>query len=484
MYKDNPLPEYSYKESEYDKMPDYHSNVGSNPFEMPKNYYQELDTQDKDLFEGFNNEQGELHHSPPDNSDLFSRIGKKVVLDLLKHRNDSEHQSDENLKQDFLKKVMGGNSEQNNMAINSLLANKLTTTLSPYQTHETTLMAAKPNALNNYHFPTLSSQAKVLTSGKISSKDVLVNEQVSQPPKLSNGVNLHIQGHLFEGGPLAPSRMINDQSSNVPKYPDANKPSFSNAMQSKEADSPKDNYVTLKISGAGKPVSFKAGTSNDGSLVLKIPGNVTLMDTDTNKVITNDASLNTKENSKSKPQMATDADEMNRYLWTSQTAPAEEFSKKGNMIKGYDDSMKKDMLSWQILGKTNAKLNQDDWDHNEIVLKQTQNDLPYVSPTRGRNFDEDYGRPTAMHGFKPISPTKYNELNRVSFAGVGQSPPPEIFPPSLRLREGEEKNKLSLKSFLRPSKFIEDSPENRARLSFGPAQDFVMTSTNRKLGNG
>lgn len=107
MYKDNPLPEYSYKESEFDKMPDYNSKFGNNPFEMPKNYYQELDTQDKELFEGVNTNQEHHQNSPSDNSDLFSAIGKKVILDLLNHRNDSDHQSEDHLKQDFLKKVIG-----------------------------------------------------------------------------------------------------------------------------------------------------------------------------------------------------------------------------------------------------------------------------------------------------------------------------------------------------------------------------------------
>lgn len=461
IYKDNPLPEYSYKESGYDKVADYHSNFGSNPFEMPKNYYQNLDTQDKELFQGFNNDQEEPHHLPSDNSDLFSSIGKKVVLDLLKHRNDSEHQSEDNLKQEFLNKIMGGNPDQNNMGINTLLANRLITTTSPLQTQESTLMAAKPNG-NNYHFPTLPSQGKVLTSGKISSKDALGfgTGQITQQLNLPKGINLHIQGHVFQGNPLAPSRMIKDQSPNVPESQGAEKPSLNNLIQSKEGDSRKENYVTLKISGAGKPVSFKAGTSDDGSLVLKIPGNVTLMDTSTNKVITNDVSLNKNENSNSKPEMITDADQMNHFL--SQTAPMQEFAKKESMIKNHDDDINKEMLSWQILGKTNTKLD-DRWYHNDAneVLQEANRVLSSVRPTRGHTLND----------LNQISPTKYNELNRVSFAGVGQSPPSDIFPPSLRLRGSVENNKLlSLKSFLRPSKFIEDSPVNRGRLSFGPGR--------------
>ena len=500
MYKDNPLPEYSYKESGFDKVSsdyhsnygsnpfeipknqesgydqvssDDHSNYGSNPFEIPKNYYQGLDTLDKELFQGFNNNQEEPHHLSSDKTDLFSTIGKKVVLDLLKHQNDSDHQSEGNLKQEFLTKLMTGNQDQNNMAINRLLADRITTTTSPFQTHETTKMSTKPNAIND-HLPTLPSQGRVLTSGKISSKDVLGlgTEQIEQP------LNLRIQEHVFQGDPLTPSRMIKTQSPNVIEPPSANRPSLDNLIQSKEEDVAKDNYVTLKISGAGKPVSFKAGTSDDGSLVLKIPGNVTLMNTDTNKVIS-ETPQNTIENSNSKPQMVTDAEQMNRYLWENQRAPMQEFAKKGNMIEGHGEDLNKEMLSWQILGKTNTKLNEeDDGHHGEVneVLETAHKGLSSVRPTKGRYFDD-------LQRSHNISPTKYNELNRVSFAGVGQSPPSEIFPPNLRLRQNVEKNKLlSLKSFLRPSKFIEDSPENRARLSIGPVHDLARTSTDGRNG--
>ncbi|KAL9983267.1 hypothetical protein ACROYT_G005413 [Oculina patagonica] len=492
MYKDNPLPEYSYKESGFDKdSSDYHAsylsnpfempknqesgydkvssydhpNYGSNPFEIPKNNYQGLDTLDKELFQGGNNYQEEPHHLSSEKTDLFSSIGKKVVLDLLKHQNDSEHVSEDNLKQEFLNKLMEGNLENKNMGINSLLTDRMKTTISPFQTQETTTMATKPYAINR-QFPTLPSQGKVLTSGKISSKDILGfgTEQVAQP------ANPRIQGHVFQGDPLTPSLMFKTQSPTVQESPGADRPLLNNLIHSKEEGAGKDNYVTLKISGAGKPVSFKAGTSNDGSLVLKIPGNVTLMNTDTNKVVS-EASQNTKENSNSKPQMVTDVEQMNRYLWASQTAPTQEFAKKGNMIEGHGENLNNEMLSWQILGKTNTKLNQEnDVDHSE-ANQILQNAHKVLSPTKGRNFKDLQRSPN-------ISPTKYNELNPVSFAGVGQSPPSEIFPPSLRLRGSVEKNKLlSLKSFLRPSKFIEDSPENRARLSFGPVHDQVRTST-------
>ena len=478
MYKDNPLPEYSYKESGYDKVSDYHSNDGNNPFEMPKNYYQDLDTQDKELFQGFNNYPEEPQHISSDNSDLFSSIGKKVVLDLLKYRNNSEHQSEENLKQQFLKKLMEGNPSQTNMGINTLLADKMATTISPFKTQETPMMATKPNAIDA-HVPTVPSQGRSLTSGKISSKDALSigAEQVAQALSLPQGLNLHLQGHVFQEDPLTPSRLIKAQSPNVPESLGVDRPSLNNLIQSKDEDSQKENYVTLKISGAGKPVSFKAGTSNDGSLVLKIPGNVTLMNSNTNKVITSEAAQNTKDDSSPRHQMVTDAELMNHYLWETQTAPVQEFAEKENMIEGHGETGSNNgMLSWQILGKTNNKLNQENDGTANGVLQDTHNILSSARTTKGRNVDD-------MQRGSSMSPTKYNELNRVSFAGIGQSPPSDIFPNGLNVRESVERNKLlSLKSFLRPSKFIEGSPENRASLIFGPEHDLGRTTTDGTNG--
>ena len=461
IYKDNPLPEYSYKESGYDKVSDYHSNDESNPFEMPKNYYQDLDTQDKELFQGFSNFPEEPQHISSDNSDLFSTIGKKVVLDLLKHGNDSEHQSEENLKQEFLKKLMDGNPGQNNMGINTLLADKMTTTVPPFKTQQTPIMATKPIAIDA-HVPTVPSQGRSLTSGKISSKDALGlgADQVAKALGLPQGLDLHIQGPVSQGDPLTPFRLIKAQSPNVPESLGVDRPLLNNLIQSKDGDSQKEKFVTLKISGAGKPVSFKAGTSNDGSLVLKIPGNVTLINSDTNKAITSEVAQNTKEDSSSRHQMVTDAELMNHYLWETQTAPMQEFAKKGSMIEGHGENTDSNsgILSWQILGKTNNKLNQENDGTTNGILQDAHNILSSARPTKGRNFDD-------MQRSSNMSPTKYNELNRVSFAGIGQSPPSNIFPPGLNVRESVEKNKmLSLKSFLRPAKFIEDSPENRARL--------------------
>ena len=490
MYRNNPLPEYSYKESDYGVVSDYHSNDGgydkdykNNPFEMPKNPFEmpnrpletprneyELDTQDKELFQGYSDNQ-QQHASPSDNSDLYSMIGKKVVLDMLKQRNESQEQSEDS-KQNFLKKLLGGNSDQNEMGDNKLLVNKMTTTTSPNQLIR--------------HLPTLPSQGNVFTSGRLPLKEALsLSAQQTTPLNLPTGINLSIQGHVFQGDPLAPTRMIKEPSPTAREQSPAvelqnklndfqmqpDRTSLNKHLHSKDEDSKQEDYVTLKISGAGKPVSFKAGTSNDGSLLLKIPGNVTLVNPATNKDISVQATQNGNEKDMLKTKMATDAEQMNRYLWETQpTNPIQEFAKKGNTIEGNYNNQNKEMLSWQILGKTNAKLNQDEMEHSESrgILQDDDNIMSSVRPTSGRAA---FLPPTAIHDLSQAAPTKYNELSRVSFAGVGKSPLSELFPPSLKLRQGVENNKLfPLKSFLRPSKFLEDSAMNRGRLSVGPVQ--------------
>lgn len=480
IYKNNPMPEYSYKESDYGEVSDNHFNDGgydkNNPFEMPKaplempkNEYQ-LDAQDKELFQSFSSDQGDQHPTPPDNSDLYSMIGRKVILDLLKHRNESQERSEENLKQNFLQELVAGNPD------------KMTTTTSP----------------NPFigHFPTLPSRGNVLTSGKISSKEALNRgaQQDTESLNLSNGVNLNIQGHVFHDEPLAPSRAqtptareptsavveVQNKLKNIEMQSD--RAPLNNQLQPKEGDSKKENYVTLKITGAGEPVSFKAGASNDGSLLLKIPGNVTLVDTSTNKDIPSEATLRQNQNDM-KTKMVTGADQMNRYLWASQSAmPTQEFAaKKENMNGGSDNIPSKEMLGWQILGKTNEKLNQEEMEHSEAndILQNEHKVLSSVRPTIGRALNGLFIVPTSVHDLSQMVPTKYNELSRVSFAGVGKSPPSELFPSNFRLRQNVEKNKLlSLKSFLRPSKFIEDSPVSRGRLSVSPAHNSVDAPIN------
>ena len=174
--------------------------------------------------------------------------------------------------------------------------------------------------------------------------------------------------------------------------------------------------------------------------------------------------------------MATDGEKMNRYLWESQANPTQEFPvKKGDTFGSYDEKPIKEMLSWQILGKTNAKLNQDEIGRSEAkdILQDDDKVMSAVRPTTGRFV---FLSPTALHSLSLMSPTKYDELSRVSFAGVGKSPPSELFPSKLNLRENVDNNKaFSLKNFLRPSKFIEDSPISRERLSEAPAR-YMPTS--------
>lgn len=501
MYKNNPMPEYSYKESNYGEISDYHSDNGGydkyykdNPFEMPKNPLEtqkseyEFDDRDKDLFQTFSSDRGNQHTSS-DNSDLYSVIGKKVVLDLLKHQNGSQVQSEDSLKQEFLKKLIGGNSDQKDKDGDNLLVNKMTTTSSP------NLFISR--------FPTLPSRGNALTSGKISSQEALKlgAQKAAQALNLPKGINLDIQGHVFQDEPHGPVRILKEEQAPTVRQPTSPAPEIQNdfknfAMQSDRAsvsnqlqpkdDSKKENFVMLKISGAGKPVSFKAGTSDDGSLVLKIPGNVTLVDPTSNKDIRGDTTLKEDENLNAK--MATDAEQINRYLWESQKVASQEFAKKGNMIDRNENGPRKEMIGWQILGKTNANSNQEETEQNfaNDLLEGNRLKANTLRPTPGRSLNGLYILPTAIHDLSELAPTKYNELSRISFAGVGgKSPPSELFSPGLRQRQDVENNKLmSLKSFLRPTKFVEDSAVGRARVSVGPTHNFANTPTSGTLDQG
>jgi len=488
MYTNNPLPEYSYKESEYSEGSDSHSNNGGydknnplemlkSPFEMPKNE-DDFDSQDKEIFQGYHNDQNK-QGSPSDHSDLYAMIGRKVVQDMLKQRNETQQQSKGDSQQSILKKLLGGNLNQQDVGVDRLLVSKVTSTTSPKQVT---------------NLPTVPSQGNVFTSGRIPLKEAFTHDskETTQTLVLPKGINLSIQGHVFQADPLAASSMIKDQTPTVrepslnaaadleKKLQNSEMPSDETTLNKqippKEVDLKKENYVTFKISGAGEPVSFKAGTSNDGSLLLKVPGNVKLVDTDTIKEISSKATLNENEKDNTKLKMATDGEKMNRYLWESQTNPTQEFPvKKGDTIGSYDEKPIKEMLSWQILGKTNAKLNQDEIGRSEAkdILQDDDKVMSAVRPTSGRFV---FLSPTALHSLSLMSPTKYNELSRVSFAGVGKSPPSELFPSKLNLRENVDNNRaLSLKNLLRPSKFIEDSPTSRGRLSEAPAR-YMPTS--------
>ena len=488
MYTSNPLPEYSYKESDYSEGSDSHSNNGGydknnplemlkSPFEMSKNE-DDLDPQDKEIFQGYYNDP-DKQGPPSDHSDLYAMIGKKVVQDMLRQRNESQQQSKGNSQQSLLKKLLGGNVNQQNVGVDRLLVSKVTSTTSP-----------KPFT----NLPTVPSLGNLFTSGRIPLKEAFNHDsrETTQTLVLPKGINLSIQGHVFQADPLAASSMIKEQTPTIrepslnaaadleKKLQNSEMPSDETTLNKqilpKKVDLKKENYVTFKISGAGEPVSFKAGTSDDGSLLLKVPGNVKLVDTDTTKEISSKAILNKNEEDNTKLKMATDGEKMNRYLWESQTNPIQEFpAKKGDTIGSYDENPIKEMLSWQILGKTNAKLNQDEIGRSgaKDILQDDDKVMPAVRPTSGRFV---FLSPTDLHSLNPMSPTKYNELSRVSFAGVGKSPQSELFPSKLNLREHVDNNKaLSLKNFLRPSKFIEDSPISRERLSEAPVH-YIPTS--------
>ncbi|XP_029201239.2 uncharacterized protein LOC114965693 isoform X5 [Acropora millepora] len=489
MYDKNPMPEYSYKES----FSDFSSDSGGqdkynkfNPFEMPKDPSEtptsefDQDDREKELFQDFSKNE----HSSSDKSDLFSKIGKEVFLDYLNKQNAS--QSLENLKKEFLKKIMAGNSIHKESGSEPFLVNKLTATTSPVP----------------FHFPTLPSQSNRLASGRISSSEALPTktQQITGSLSVPNGISLGVKGNVFQDEQHIPTRMITDEqlptvrqqsptdaemSNNLKNFEtNSDKTALTNLPQSDVENSENKQFVTLKISGAGRPVSFRAGTSNDGSLLLKIPGNITLVDSNVNKDIPGETTSSHEENDKFRTEMASNDDQIDDYLSKSQENLFQEFAKKEKMIKGKMDNSNKELQGWQILGKTNAKINQDTTGHN-FASNTLQDDhvvASSVTPTQGRALNGLYILPTAIHELSELAPAKYHELSRVSFAGVGKSPPSKLLSPGLKIHQNVENNNiLSLKSFLTPSKFLEASPVNRASLDYGTDHISVNSPFNRRV---
>ncbi|XP_067035922.1 uncharacterized protein [Acropora muricata] len=455
MYDKNPMPEYSYKES----FSDFSSDSGGqdkynkfNPFEMPKDPSEtptsefDQDDREKELFQDFSKNE----HSSSDKSDLFSKIGKEVFLDYLNKQNAS--QSLENLKKEFLKKIMAGNSIHRESGSEPFLVNKLTATTSPVP----------------FHFPTLPSQSNRLASGRISSSEALPTktQQITGSLSVPNGISLGVKGNVFQDEQHIPTRMITDEqlptvrqqsptnaemSNNLKNFEtNSDKTALTNLPQSDVENSENKQFVTLKISGAGRAVSFRAGTSNDGSLLLKIPGNITLVDSNVNKDIPGETTSSHEENDKFRTEMASNDDQIDDYLSKSQENLFQEFANKEKMIKGKMDNSNKELQGWQILGKTNAKINQDTTGHN-FASNTLQDDHVVASS---------------------VTPTQ----------GVGKSPPSKLLSPGLKIHQNVENNNiLSLKSFLTPSKFLEASPVNRASLDYGTDHISVNSPFNRRV---
>ena len=284
---------------------------------------------------------------------------------------------------------MAENSIHKESGSEPFLVNKLTTTTSP----------------GPFHFPTSPSKSRQLASGKISSSEALPTrtQQMTGSLSLPKEIRLRIKGNVFQDEQHIPTRMITDEQlptvrqqsptvaemSNNLKNVETNsdKTALTNLPQSEVENSDNEQFVTLKISGAGRSVSFKAGTITDGSLLLKIPGNVTLVDSNIKKDIPGEAtSPSHEENDKFRTELGSNDDQINNHLSKSQENLLQEFSKKENMIKGRMDNLNKELQGWQILGKTNAKINQDTTEHNfaSNILQDDHVVASSVKPTQGR----------------------------------------------------------------------------------------------------
>ena len=235
------------------------------------------------------------------NSDLVSEISKHVLLRLLERNKSS---ADDNDKHVLLEKLLGLHPEIKGFSSEEISASKVA------------LQATPAHQKNVTQAPELNTDAAA-TAGKMAGKVTLdgaeesVNNQGKTTPVGLRQSNEH-QGGTEEASSAKPTSQVEikteqakaDSRHSAPNIDEeqvqpqsirpnleieentntkSNTDSFTQDKSSPEGVRGGDRLVTLKISGAGKPVSFKADTSNDGSLLLKIPGNVKLMDTKIDK---------------------------------------------------------------------------------------------------------------------------------------------------------------------------------------------------------
>ena len=458
IYKDNPLPEYSYKESnegaqvsEYRPEEGYSKFYKDNLFEMPKSYYQ----QDQQLIDAYSREPEKGDHYHSENADLFSVIGKKVLLNLLQHRNKSQNQTDQYVNQDFLRKLLGEQFPTNQMV-------------------PTPSMQQRPKVGSSQI--STSPTHTTPSIGKISSNVAQTPTTAQVTRNTTRGMSLQILGHLPKGDLLAPNQdtkmTIQEEAPTTrTAFPTQKQPSdieihsdntaASNEIFSTDGHKTKENLVTLKISSAGRPVSFKADTSKDGSLVLKIPGNVTFMNSAETKG-TEEISLNSEKSNSMENALYTQTGQVGQLALESNAAGLRDFAKKGKMVLNGVDNLE-ELGDWQILGKTNPTPDQEgnkSQGEARKIIQAANRILSSAQPTRGRLTYRLNEAPTAPR--RKLSSMTNSDLSSVSFSGVGQTPPFQLFPPYLRLRQN-----VPLRSLLRPSKFLEDSADARGKLRFG-----------------
>ena len=304
-YTSNPLPEYDYKELKYnlpttteneynDETEDYSKSLGQDfdgGFESRAG-----DGEGEQASEGVGSLVGKKGVS------LINEIGRRVLMNILQKQN-IENRGEQNAKNipELLEAPSVNSVDTNSFnsetkeshpshnegsVLSSLEQNNMHAAPSQNFNNLQNLMSSNQAMHSINSSPSNQDIAKVISElgMKALSKTKLAVSQEPQSP-VENVLNSKVPGDISSmsvsdvtvGGKVNNVIDSTKQSSaQVTTKPtlrataDAERRADSK-VNSDVANSSKEDVVILKISGQGKPISFRADTSIDGSLVLKIP---------------------------------------------------------------------------------------------------------------------------------------------------------------------------------------------------------------------
>ena len=273
LYENDPLPEYNYKESQYGISPESSLQDGAKPTEnytsidQLKEQYKEKE--EAAVVDSVDQQNSQRNEGKSDHSDLVSEIGKEVLERLLGHKNSTDNHAEGSEGHALLEKLLGAKPEIKGFSSKEIFDSK-------FAAGETTL--GKSNATEVHQDSGLADTPAGKVFGKVTSdsipqeqKGLSVESNGQDPHQLSATNDQMNEDSVARKGSGTGANLVIEENSNAERKTD---PQAGEATL--DDDQERNRLFTLKISGSGKPVSFKADTSEDGSLLLKIPGNVKL----------------------------------------------------------------------------------------------------------------------------------------------------------------------------------------------------------------
>lgn len=317
-YLSNPLPEYDYKETKYnlptslgnDFSEGYHNN--NDEEEYSKNLDQDYEAENKaeDREEDYNKPQNPIATSVGKKGDnLINEIGRRVLLNILekqKQKNDYEQFNGKGVPD-----LLGAASMDSKEIASPIIGGDSNSVLSPKET-SSVASPEQDSLLQNRNIelqkelslkqaaqaivPGSSNVAKAIADlgAKALGNTKLITQSAQTP--IENELNANFDAPASPGLPVGNKVDVTGKINNVIDSKSfqpttkvttittaATTPTKAMSTTSKilssvgrtistdNTASSNDDVVMLKISGQGKPVSFKADASTDGSIVLKIP---------------------------------------------------------------------------------------------------------------------------------------------------------------------------------------------------------------------